>query len=583
MRHHAWIFVRPFVPVLVGALAVMLLRAGLIAGVAYMVKPIVDEGLDDLDARLVVWAPLVVLAFYLVKSGLEFLQTYWVGIAGDGICRDLREAAYRHALDLPLTYFHQTSVPSVLSRVFADVRYVQNIAGGAVLSMLKDSCSVAALGALLLYQNWRLAILALVLLPFSVYPLVRFGRTRRRRLHVEQECLAELSAVAHEGLAGNKIVKGFGRAAHEKQRFRARNDRYYALRRSVRLLVAASNPLSELALALGAAAIVGYGAYELLLGRTTVGEIASFFVALGLLYEPVKRIGRGNIEVQAGLGAFQRVLRILDEPAEDERADCPDLVVRAGRVEYRHVSFAYGARHVLADVSFVAEAGRTLALVGRSGAGKSTLTDLLAGFIAPGEGSILIDGRDIRAVNLASLRANVALVTQDVFLFDETIRANIAYGLRDADPAAVKRAAESAEIHDFIAQLPDGYETRVGERGVRLSGGERQRLAIARAFLKNAPILVLDEATSALDAATEARVVRSLARLMTGRTVLVVAHRLSTIQRAERIVVLSDGRIVESGDHASLLARDGEYRRLYREQFARTPDDAAPSPAAARS
>jgi subfamily B ATP-binding cassette protein MsbA len=582
MARRGWIFLRPFLPQLAGAGAVMVLRAGLIAGLAYMVKPLLDGGWRP-TATMVAWAPVMVLAFYLFKSTLEFLQAYWMGVAGDGVCRDLREAVYRHTLDLPLAYFHRTPVPSVLSRVFADVRHVQNIAGMTLLSMMKDVCSVVALGVLLLYQNWRLAALALLLLPLSIYPLVRLGRFRRRRMHAEQECMADLSTVAHEGLAGNKIVKGFGMTEHEKSRFRARNDRYYALRRSVRVLAAASNPISEMALALGAAMIVGYGGYELITDRTTIGEIASFFVALALLYEPVKRIGRGNIELQAALAAFQRVLRVLDEPLEARREECPPLTVGPGRVEYRHVSFAYGPRRVVSNVSFVAEGGTTLALVGRSGAGKSTLMDLLAGFGDPEEGAILIDGQDTRGVSLASLRAQIAIVTQDVFLFDESILANIAYGLPNADRAAVIRAAESAEIHEFITELSEGYDTRIGERGVRLSGGERQRIAIARAFLKDAPILVLDEATSALDTATEARVVRSLARLMAGRTVLVVAHRLSTVQRAERIVVLSEGRIVEAGDHASLLARDGEYRRLYREQFTRGPEEGGTEPIAARS
>jgi subfamily B ATP-binding cassette protein MsbA len=582
MSRRAWPFLRPYFPVLGVAGAVMGLRAGLIAAAAYLVKPLLDDGLVTPGPVLVTWAPVIVLVFYVLKSALEFVQSYQVAKATDGICRDLRNAIYRHAVDLPIVYFHRMPVPSLLSRVFADVRYVQQVTGGSLLSMMKDVCSVAALGSLLLFQNWRLALLALAVLPLAAYPLVRFGRFRRRRVHAEQECLAEMSAVAHEGLAGNKIVKAFGMTGREKGRFREYNGRFYDLRRAVRLAVAASNPVSEMALAVGAASIVAYGGYELLVDRTTVGEIASFFVALVLLYEPVKRIGRNNMDVQAAVGAFQRVLRILDEPLEPARDDLPDLVVTGGRLEVRAVSFAYEARPVLADVSFVAEAGTTLALVGRSGAGKSTLMDMLAGFIDPTEGSILIDGQDTRTVRLASVRARLALVTQDVFLFDDTIRANIAYGAPDADLAAVVRAAESAEIHDFIAGLPDGYDTTIGERGVRLSGGERQRLAIARAFVKNAPILLLDEATSALDAATEARVVRSLTRLMAGRTVLVVAHRLSTIQRAERIVVLADGRIVESGDHATLLARDGEYRRLYREQFDRASGAGVGPPAAAR-
>jgi subfamily B ATP-binding cassette protein MsbA len=269
---------------------------------------------------------------------------------------------------------------------------------------------------------------------------------------------------------------------------------------------------------------------------------------------------------------------MLALPKEPMREDRPPLAVPAGVVEFRHVHFAYDERAVLADVSFIANAGETLALVGRSGAGKSTLMDLLAGFVEPTAGSILIDGQETRAVSLASLRARIGIVTQDVFLFDDTVAANIGYGSPSADAAMVARAAEAAEIHDVVARLPAGYATRVGERGARLSGGERQRIAIARAFLKNSPILILDEATSALDAATEAGVQRSLERLMAGRTVFVIAHRLSTVQRADRIVVLAEGRVVEAGTHAALMARGGEYRRLYTEQFAETAAGESASP-----
>jgi subfamily B ATP-binding cassette protein MsbA len=583
MARRLWTFLAPFAPFLLGALAVMTVRAGLIAGVAFLAKPILDEHLLRQNVGIVRWAPLLVLGFYAAKSSLEYLQTYWMAIAGDGVCRNMREALYRHAVDLPVTFFHRHPVPTVLSRLIADVRYVQSVAATSLVTMLKDACSVGALGTLLVYRNWRLAGLALVVLPFAVYPLLRFGRFRRRRHHLEQEMLSEMMTVAHEGLAGNKIVKAFGTAEHEKRRFQERNDRLYALRGSVRRILAASNPVSEMVLAVAAAAIVGYGGYELLTERMTLGELVSFFVALGLLYEPVKRMGRNNLDLQAALAAVQRVGRILDEPTEPPRDDRPPLDVAEGRVEFRQVHFAYDERPVLEDVTFTAAPGETLALVGRSGAGKSTLMDLLAGFLEPTRGAILVDGQDTRAVSLASLRARIAIVPQDVFLFDDTIQANIAYGSPRADAAAVRRAAEVAEIHDVIERLPAGYDTRVGERGVRLSGGERQRVAIARAFLKDAPILILDEATSALDAATEARVVRSLDRLMAGRTVLIIAHRLSTIQRAGHVVVLAEGRIVEQGTHAILLARGGEYRRLYREQFARDAEADAGGEVAARS
>ena len=561
------VFTRPYLPLLGSAVLVMALRGALIAGAAYLVTPVFDEHLLRQHIGVVRLAPLLVLAFYAAKAALEYLQTYWMLVVGDGLCRDLRAALYRHTIDLPLTFFHRTPTPTVLARLLADVTLVQNAMAASLLTVLKDGFSVLSLGILLIYQNWRMAMLALVVLPVAVYPLVRFGRFRRRRVHLEQECLAELATVAHEGIAGNKIVKAFGMAEHEKRRFQERNDRFYTLRRSVRRVVAAGSPVSEMVLAVAAAGIVAYGGREVLEGRMTLGALASFFLALGLAYEPVKRLSRGNLEIQAALGALDRVGSVLAEAKEAPRDDRPALVVRAGDVEFRHVHFGYDQRVVLKDVSFSAEAGKTLALVGLSGAGKSTLMDLLAGFLDPTEGVILIDGQQTRGVSLASLRAAIAIVTQDVFLFDDTVRANIAYASPGTDLAAVVRAAEMAEIHDVVERLAAGYDTRVGERGARFSGGERQRIAIARAFLKNAPILILDEATSALDAATEARVQRSLDRLMAGRTVFVIAHRLSTVQRADRIVVLAGGKIVEQGTHATLMARAGEYRRLYREQF----------------
>lgn len=579
-----WGFTRPYAPLLAGALAVMALRAALIAGVAYLVKPIFDEHLLRQHMAIVRWAPFLVLAFYAVKTSLEYLQTFWIGVTGDGVCRDIRQALHRHLMDLPLPFFGRMPTAAIVARVISDVTMIQSVVATTLLTTLKDAFSVLALGSLLFYQNWRMALMSVVVLPVAVYPLVRFGRFRRQRVRLEQECLADLSAVAHEGIAGNKIVKAFGMSDYEKGRFAERNDRLYGMRRGVRHLVAASSPVSEMVLAFAAAAIVAYGGHEVLAGRMTLGELASFFVALGLAYEPVKRISRGNLDLQAALGAFDRVTYILDEPTEAARDDRPALAVGAGAVEFRGVHFAYDALPVLADVSFTAPAGGTVALVGLSGAGKSTLVDLLAGFLEPTAGAILIDGQDLRQVNRRSLRARIAIVTQDVFLFNDTVRANIAYGSPAADEADVLRAAEMAEIHDVVERLPAGYDTVIGERGARFSGGERQRLAIARAFLKDAPLLILDEATSALDTITEARVQRSLDRLMAGRTVFVIAHRLSTVQRADHIVVLAGGRIVEEGAHAALLARGGEYRRLYDEQFAeRAPSGVEDASGAAAS
>jgi subfamily B ATP-binding cassette protein MsbA len=446
------------------------------------------------------------------------------------------------------------------------VNRLARLASTVLVMALRQGLMIVALAGVMLVREWRLALLAFVVFPFVGVAVRSIGRRLYRINKRAQEKVAELNVLLHESFAGAKIVKAFQGAAHERERFDRVNDRLLALALKDRRTDELTEPLMEVLAALGLMAALWYGGHQVISGAMTPGDFFSFTAALALLYGPVRQLSRIANTVQQSTGSLERVFEILDmPPAIADRPGAIALAPFAREIRFEEVSFRYpeAEEPALRDISLTIRRGEVVAFVGMSGAGKSTLMDLLPRFHDVTTGRIVVDGHDLREVTQVSLRAQLGIVTQETFLFSDTIRYNIAYGRPGASAAEVERAARQAHAHEFVVATPEGYETLVGERGVRLSGGQRQRIAIARAFLKNPPILILDEATSDLDAESEFMVQQALGDLMRGRTVLVIAHRLATVRNADRIVVVHGGRLAEVGRHDELLARDGLYRRLY--------------------
>jgi subfamily B ATP-binding cassette protein MsbA len=535
--------------------------------------------LRDLAVRFLLEAsPLValerlcvlILLAILVKNLADYLQGYLMVSVEQSAIRDLRSRLYEHLLRLPLAFFHGRRTGALVSGITNDVEYLRASLASGISNLVKDTLTLAGSLTWIFLASWKLALLSLVVVPPVGLALAAIGRRMRRRSGAAQERMGDLTSILQETIAGNRVVKAFGMEDFEQRRFDEANRRFYGAFVHLRRVSAAARPVSEMAVVGVAVAMMWIGGREILVNRTLEPEQFVLFVtALLTAVSPIKSLAEVNANVQQGVAAAQRIFGMLDTPPTV--ADAPDaraLPPFSDRVRYDAVDFDYRDGHpVLRSVSFEVARGEVVALVGSSGAGKSTVMDLLPRFHDPRGGRVLVDGQDIRGVTLTSLRAQLGIVTQETILFHDTVRNNIAYGRADATDASVRAAAEAAHAHEFIARLPEGYDTVIGERGAKLSGGERQRLAIARALLRNPPILLLDEATSALDAESERLVQEALERLMRDRTVLVIAHRLSTVQHADRIVVLDQGRVVESGNHAELIARGAVYRRLYDLQF----------------
>lgn len=544
----------------------MLVYAAASAGVVYLIKPIFDQALGS-QAQLprIAFAIIVV---YLVKGLGAYLSAFLMTDVGQRVVRDLRNQMFGHVMGQSAAFFSRRSTGQLLSRVNNDVNQVQQVVSQTLGDLIREGFALVGYIGLLVYHDARLALVSLTGAPVLIYPLVRLGQRVRRRGRLSQEQLEHLTHVTAEAFGGHRIVKAFGAEAREQARFEEASHRVYRTNMKVTSTVSALPPLMEW---LGGCAVAGmlwYGASQIGQGRLTMGEFMLFVTTLFLMYEPIKRLSRVNATLQQAMAAAQRIFELLDTHTEVlDKPDATPMPRPSRGVEFRHVSFAYAdrdRRQVLDDVSFRVEAGEIVAIVGLSGAGKTTLVNLLPRFYDVTGGAILIDGRDIRDVTLASLRQHIGLVTQETVLFDDTIAHNIAYGRPDATPEAIEAAARAAHAHEFVELLPEGYETRIGERGNRLSGGQRQRLAIARAILKDPPILVLDEATSALDAESERLVQEALQTLMRNRTSFVIAHRLSTVRTADRIIVLERGRVAEIGRHDELLQLPGGvYSRLY--------------------
>ncbi len=574
-------FMRPHAPRIALALLLMGAAAGSTALRAWLMEPVLDRIFVGRDGSLLLLIAGGALAIAIVKGLADFGQAVLMNRVGQRVIADVQIALFTRLMRADLAYFHAHPSGTLISRFTSDAALLRSAAANVLGGIGKDALTVVFLVGVMFYQDWLLALVAFFIFPVAIHPIVGIGRRMRRVSANTQAEIGQLTTLLSQTFQGARLVKAYGMEAYEERRAAGLFERLFALIDRATRTRSRASPMMETLGGAAIAIVILYGGHQVITEARTPGAFFSFITALLLAYQPLKSLANLNASLQEGLAAAHRIFQVLDvEPTIRDMPGARALDVGGGEIRFDQVRFGYAPGAVALDgVSLTVPAGRTVALVGASGAGKSTILNLIPRFFDVEEGSIAIDGQDVREVTLESLRGAVALVAQEVTLFDDTLRANIAYGRFGAPAADIEAAARAAGADEFIRGLPNGYDTQVGEHGVRLSGGQRQRLAIARAMLKDAPILLLDEATSALDSESERQVQAALRTLIRGRTTLVIAHRLSTVQGADLICVVDRGRIVESGRHAELLARDGVYARLYAMQFADERDLVAPAPA----
>jgi subfamily B ATP-binding cassette protein MsbA len=563
-------YLRPYLfpyTLLLGAAMVAL--AGANAGIPFVIKNFVNDLTRTKAADGLHQLSFVLAGLFLLRAAGNLSNDYLGAYISQKLVLDMRADLNESLQRQSLSFFNRTPTGMMVSRVLNDVNVVVQTLSSGVFSLFGDGLSLVALIVAAFYMDWQLALVAFIGFPITIGPIVSFSKRVRKETKNAQKQLGGLQALLQETFQGNRVVKAFGMEDYERRRFNAELRRLFRIYMRVARIKAITGPMIESLGAVAVVVVVWWAFPSVAAGRRTLGSFAGFFTTMLLVYSPFKSVSKTNNTIQQGLAAAERVFEMMDEPSEvPDDPEGLELSAGSHSVRLEHVSFRYGAEWVLRDVNLEIGAGKVVALVGMSGGGKSTIADLIPRFYDVQEGRVAVDGIDVRRLKIDSLRAQIGLVTQHTFLFNDTIRANIAYGSESRNLERVTAAAKLANAHDFVMRLPAGYNTVVGELGVRLSGGERQRIAIARALLKDAPILILDEATSSLDSESERSVQEALELLMRNRTTLVIAHRLSTVRRADRIVVVVHGRIVEEGTHDELFARDGEYRKLYDLQFA---------------
>jgi subfamily B ATP-binding cassette protein MsbA len=562
-------YVKPYKSRLVIAMVCMVIVASMAGAQAYMIKPLLDEIFFKQDRTMLTLVPLAILGIFLVKGVFSYIYSYFLVRVGQSVIRDLRNELYNQIQSLPLSFFQKKPTGELISRILNDVGLIQGAVSNVLVGILKDTCQVVFLIGVIFYQDWRMALIAMVSLPLVVYPIINFGRRHRRLSISNQQTTAQVSNILYETITGNRIVKAFCMEKYEVSRFAKALDKLFAIVMRDTRIGAISRPLMEFLGGIGISLVVWYGGSQVLDGKSTPGTFFSFLTALIMIYEPIKGISAINNSLQQGIAAAERVFDVLDvEPDVPEKKDAIKLPRFNNAIEFTDVRFQYDEdAEVLKGINLKVRVGEILAVVGSSGGGKSTLVNLIPRFYDVNSGSLAIDGTDIRDVTFKSLRNQIGVVTQQTILFNDTVRNNITYGSLDASEEQIRDAARAAHALSFIQHLPEGFDTVIGESGARLSGGERQRLSIARAILKNAPILILDEATSSLDTESEHEVQQAIENLVQSRTTFVIAHRLSTIRNADRIIVIQDGAIVEEGTHDTLLPLGGVYTMLHDMQF----------------
>jgi len=561
---------KPYGGKLVIAMVGMVIVAGFNAAQAYMVKPLLDEIFVNKDKTLLNILPLALLALFFIKGVFYFVYSYLLEWVGQCVIRDLRNKLFVHLNRLSLSFFYNTPTGELISRIINDVTMLQGAVSHALIRILRDFVSVVGLLVVIFIMDWRLALMSMIFLPMAAAPIVIFGKKFRLISTRYQKSVGEATNILHETIGGIRIVKAFCMEKAEGKRFADRAEHLFTTLMTETKYRCLSHPMIEFMGGVGMALIIWFGGMQVLKGTSTTGTFMSFLTALVMLYEPVKGVSKINSTIQSGMASATRIFGLLDiQPDIVEKSGATRLPPFHDCIEYKNLTFSYGKDEpVLHEINLRVRRGEVLAVVGPSGGGKTSLANLLPRFHDVDSGALLIDGVDIRDMTLHSLRAQLALVTQQTILFNDTVRNNIGYGSPDCSEEDIHRAADAAFALKFIKELPEGFGTIIGESGARLSGGQRQRISIARAILKNAPILVLDEATSALDTESERKVQKALENLMKNRTTIVIAHRLSTIKNADRIIVMQAGRLVEEGTHEDLLAQHGVYEGLHNMQYA---------------
>jgi len=562
-------FLKPYWWIAAIAILFSFAVSGISGAMAWYVKPVVDGINLEKDTRIITVFPLLYIGFFTLKGLFSFIHSYLMRTIGAKVVRDIREQLFKKLIRLPMNFYVHKPSGELVSRVVNDSAVLQGLLGYSIKDFFVGGATFLVLLVVAFIRRWDLTLIAITVLPFSFFLIGKFGKKMKKIGKKMQEQISGIMVRLYESMTGIKIVKSFLREKLHSDKFDKENSKFYSIVLKGARTIEYAKFLQEMLGGIGSTLILFAGFYLVVHNRMTMGDLLSFFAAIGMMYTPVRRLGGANNSLQQARAAAERIFYILDE--EPEIDGTVDLPAVSDEIVFKNVIFTYPGtkKKVLDNVSFNVKKGELIALVGKSGAGKTTLVDMIPRFYHPTGGNIFIDGVDINDATLESLRRNIGIVSQDIILFDESVHDNIAMGKIDATDEEITEAAKAGYAHDFIMDMPQGYDTIIGERGIRLSGGQKQRISIARALLKNPPVLILDEATSSLDTESEIIVQKALDNLMTNRTTFVIAHRLSTVRKADKILVLDNTKIIETGTHEELLKKEGIYRTLYRAQFER--------------